>query len=125
MRGGRARRTLQWQSLSATGRYVSIQGSIVKAMRAETDIKKLRTFMSALGERVKGPGLIYLTGGATALLHHWRATTIDIDIKPDPEPAGLFEAIAELKNSLDINVELASPDDFIPAVPGWRDRSVF
>jgi hypothetical protein len=25
--------------------------------------------------------------------------------------------------SLDINIELASPSDFIPEVPGWRDRS--
>ena len=29
-----------------------------------------------------------------------------------------------LKDELDINVELASPDHFIPAVPGWRDRSL-
>jgi len=51
--------------------------------------------------------------------------TIDVDIKPDPEPAGLFEALAALKNELDINVELASPDQFIPALPGWRERSRF
>jgi hypothetical protein len=58
-------------------------------------------------------------------LHGWRPVTIDIDLKPDPEPAGLFEALAQLKEELDINVELASPDDFIPAVPGWRERSIF
>ena len=81
--------------------------------------------MAALGRRVRSEGRIYLTGGATALLHGWRSMTIDIDLKPDPEPAGLFEAIAELKEELDINVELASPDDFIPAIPGWRERSVF
>lgn len=92
-------------------------------MRSETDKAKLKSFMVALGERVTGPGRIYLTGGATALLHNWRLTTIDIDIKPDPEPPGLFEAIARLKDELDINIELASPDHFIPPVPGWRDRS--
>lgn len=94
-------------------------------MRAETDKIKLNAFMSALGDRVSGAGTVYLTGGATAVLHGWRAMTIDVDIKPDPEPAGLFEALALLKDELDINVELASPDDFIPAVPGWRERSVF
>jgi hypothetical protein len=26
---------------------------------------------------------------------------------------------------LDINIELASPQDFLPQLPGWRDRSVF
>ena len=87
--------------------------------------------MEALGQRVKGPGTIYLTGGATALLFGWRAKTIDVDIKSDPEPRGLFEAIAELKESLDTNVELASPDLFIPRIArlarakhvhstGWR-----
>ena len=37
---------------------------------------------------------------------------------------GLFEAIARVKEELDINVELASPDDFIPSLPGWRERSL-
>jgi len=94
-------------------------------MRAETDLAKLERFMAALGERVHGEGIVYLTGGATALLQGWRDATIDVDIKPDPEPPGLFEAIARLKDELDINVELASPDQFIPPVPGWRERSVF
>jgi len=94
-------------------------------MRSETDRAKLERFMVALGERVHGEGAVYLTGGATALLRGWRSATIDVDIKPDPEPAGLFEAIAGLKDELDINVELASPDQFIPAVPGWRERSIF
>jgi hypothetical protein len=94
-------------------------------MRAETDLAKLQSFMVALGKRVRGSGRIYLTGGATALLHGWRLMTIDIDLKPDPEPPGLFEALAVLKDELDINVELASPADFIPAIPGWRERSLF
>ena len=94
-------------------------------MRSETDAAKLRAFMAALGQRVRGPGRIYLAGGATAVLHGWRSMTIDIDLKPDPEPLGLFEALATLKDQLDINVELASPDQFIPAIPGWRERSLF
>ena len=77
-------------------------------MRAETDTAKLMTFMAELGNRVRGSGRIYFAGGATALLHGWRSTTIDVDLKPDPEPPGLFEALAVLKDELDINVELAS-----------------
>ena len=94
-------------------------------MRSETDAAKLRAFMAAPGQRVRGPGRIYLTGGATAVLHGWRPMTIDIDLKADPEPPGLFEALAILKDELDINLELASPDDFIPPIPGWRERSLF
>jgi hypothetical protein len=94
-------------------------------MRLSTDKSKIESFMAALGKKVRGPGRIYLTGGATAVLHGWRPMTIDIDLKPEPEPAGLFEAIAALKSELDINVELASPDQFIPALPGWQERSLF
>jgi len=94
-------------------------------MRSETNKDKLEKFMVALGERVEGPGRIYLTGGATAVLHEWRTMTIDVDLKADPEPPGFFEALALLKDELDINVELASPDDFIPAIPGWEERSLF
>ena len=79
--------------------------------------------MTALGHRVFGAGRIYLTGGATAVLHGWRQMTIDIDLKPDPEPPGLFEALAALEDELDVNVELASLDQFIPPLPGWRERS--
>lgn len=94
-------------------------------MRAETDRRRLEQFMAALGKGVRGPGRIYLTGGATAVLYSWRESTIDIDIKADPEPAGFFESIVALKEGLAINIELAAPDDFIPALPGWRERSLF
>jgi hypothetical protein len=55
----------------------------------------------------------------------WRSSTVDIDIRLDPEPPGIFQAIAKLKQELDINIELASPQDFLPPLPGWRDRSIF
>ena len=94
-------------------------------MRAETEKSKLTAFMAALGQRVSGAGRIYFAGGATALLYNWRQMTVDIDLKADPEPPGLFEAIAHLKDELDLNVELANLDDFIPALPGWQQRSLF
>lgn len=94
-------------------------------MRSEADRQRIEAFMVALGKRVHGEGSIYLTGGATAVLHGWRSTTIDVDIKPDPEPRGFFDAIASIKDELDVNVELASPDQFIPALSGWRERSIF
>jgi hypothetical protein len=79
--------------------------------------------MDELSASARSPGKIYFTGGATALLLGFREQTIDVDIKLDPEPEGVFEAIAELKNRLDLNVELASPDDFIPATSDWREKS--
>lgn len=94
-------------------------------MRGETDKTKIARFMEALGAATRGPGRVFLTGGATALLAGWREMTVDIDIAAIPEPPGLFEAIAELKDALDINVELAAPHDFIPELPGWEGRSLF
>jgi len=75
------------------------------------DEAKLQRLMAEVGRRARGPGRIYLTGGATALLFGWRSSTVDVDIKLDPEPPGVFEAIASLKNELDVNVELASPEE--------------
>ena len=94
-------------------------------MRGETNREKLKRFMEALGRRVGSAGRVYLTGGGTAVLEGWRETTIDIDLKAVPEPSGFFEAIAELKDLIDLNVELAAPDEFIPELPGWQERSLF
>jgi hypothetical protein len=93
-------------------------------MRSETDRAKIEAFMSALSTRV-GTGWIYFTGGVTALLHQWRTMTVDIDLKAEPEPEGFFPALAELKDLLDLNIELASPDQFIPPLSGWQERSEF
>ena len=93
-------------------------------MRSQASADKIIALMAALGRAVTGSGRIYLTGGATALLHGWRNSTVDVDLKADPEPPGWFEAIATLKEELDVNIELAAPDQFIPALPGWRDRSL-
>jgi hypothetical protein len=79
--------------------------------------------MEELAAAAQSPGKVYFTGGATALLLGFREQTLDLDIKLDPEPKGAFEAIARLKNTLDLNIELASPDDFIPGTANWRSRS--
>ena len=93
-------------------------------MRAETSVKKIHQFMVALGKAVSSPGRIYFTGGVSAVLLDWRETTIDIDLKAEPEPEGFFESLPGLKNTLDLNIELAAPSDFIPELTGWRDRSI-
>ena len=47
-------------------------------MRQLTDAARLREFMRLLGRRTRAAGRVYLVGGACAVLHEWRATTIDI-----------------------------------------------
>lgn len=81
--------------------------------------------MEGIGRRATGSGRVYLVGGSSAVLVGWRDATVDADIKLDPEPAAVFEAIALMKDELDMNVELAAPDQFVPPLPGWRQRSPF
>ena len=68
---------------------------------------------------------VYATGGVTAVLFGWRETTIDVDLNIIPESDEIFRAIPLLKEQLHLNVELASPDLFIPPLPGWETRSPF
>ena len=93
--------------------------------RGSSDAAKVRQLMRRLGEEARGPGRVYLVGGASAVIVGWRETTLDVDLKLDPEPPGVFEAIARAKDALDINVELAAPDEFIPPLRDWQARSAF
>jgi hypothetical protein len=68
---------------------------------------------------------MYLTGGATAVLEGWRQSTVDIDVRFEPDSDAALSRIAEIKERLAVNVELASPLDFLPPLEGWRERSRF
>ena len=92
-------------------------------MRELVERARLIRFMELLGARARGPGAVYLCGGATAVLLGWRDATVDIDLRLDPEPAGAFAELPRLKQELSLSIELASPHDFLPPLPGWRERS--
>jgi hypothetical protein len=94
-------------------------------MREVSDADRIRRFMRALGRACEDSTRVYVTGGATAVLFGWRQSTIDVDLKIVPERDAIFRAIPQLKDSLQINVELAAPSDFIPVRAGWEDRSPF
>lgn len=94
-------------------------------MRELADAERIRRFLRAFGAAAESDGSAYLTGGATAVLLGWRATTLDVDIALAPESETLLRAIPRLKDELRINIELVSPADFIPVPSGWEDRSVF
>ncbi len=92
-------------------------------MRRAVDAARLEEFIEAVGREARSDVWIYFTGGATAVLHGWRPSTIDVDLKVVPDGDPVLQSIPRLKESLQINVELAAPDQFIPEVPGWRERS--
>lgn len=95
-------------------------------MRADTDRARLERLLAELGKRGSSGDRIYLAGGSSAVEVGWRQFTQDVDLQieaTDSEP--LLRAITELKDRLDVNVELAGPTDFLPAPIGWQERSTF
>jgi len=94
-------------------------------VRELADEERIGRFMRALGAAAPADGDCYLTGGATAVLLGWRSTTLDVDIELDPDQDEVLRALTTIKEELAVNVELASPGDFIPLPAGWRERSLF
>jgi hypothetical protein len=92
-------------------------------VREAADAEKISRLARELG-RVVPPGTrMYLTGGATAVLEGWRESTVDIDVRFEPGADAALERIRDPKEELSLNVELASPLDFLPPLPGWQERS--
>ncbi len=81
--------------------------------------------MRALAAATRRPLQVYFVGGATAVFEGWRNSTIDVDLKFGDDADPVMRAIPGIKESLNLNVELASPADFIPVKTGWQDRSPF
>ena len=69
----------------------------------------------------------YLVGGVVLIDLRLRETTLDVDFVADADEAEalaeLEQAIRRLKDELDINVEPASPADFLPIPPSVLARS--
>ena len=97
-------------------------------MRQDVDRERIRLFLERLGGRFRRPARIFLVGGTTLVYEGLREQSLDIDlaIEVDPQDHGdLMKAIRELKDELSINVEEASPGDFIPLPVGSESRHQF
>jgi hypothetical protein len=92
-------------------------------VREVADRARIEAFLEALAREATHDTTVFVVGGTTAVLVGWRDTTIDIDLVVRPESDAMLRAIPALKERLRLNVELASPDQFIPVPPGWEDRS--
>lgn len=92
-------------------------------MRELADKARIEAFATALAREATSETDVFLVGGTSAVLIGWRATTMDVDLVMRPESDAMMRAIPALKERLQINVELASPDQFIPVPAGWEQRS--
>ncbi len=104
-------------------------GRAYMSLRPPVDRPAIERFLQRLGRLVRHPGRIYLVRGA-ALVHHQvrgpHATTLDIDLALEVNNEQEIEsAIQRLKQELDVNVELASPGDFIPLPSSWQRQAQY
>jgi hypothetical protein len=105
------------------------QGGAFMSLRPPVDRPAIERFLKRLGRIVHHPGRIYLVGGA-ALVHHQirgpHASTLYIDLAFEGSDESEVEsAIQQLKNELNLNVELASPGDFIPLPASWQRQAQY
>lgn len=94
-------------------------------MRQLVDLERLEVLLRELGRHAEAPTQLFLVGGSSALLHGWRSSTVDVDMRIEPDSGMVARAIPALKERLALSVEFASPLDFLPPLPGWRDRCRF
>ncbi len=66
---------------------------------------------------------VYLLGGGTAVYLGWRRSSIDVDLFSDQQE--VFNDIQGIKERLNMNIEFARPEDFVPPMAGTLDRHVF
>jgi Nucleotidyltransferase of unknown function (DUF6036) len=94
-------------------------------MRPEVTRDRLRALLREISDAAPGPGpyRVYLVGGGTAVYSGWRPSSVDADLYSEQEE--VFRRIQEIKERLNINVEFARPEHFVPALPGTEDRHVF
>lgn len=95
---------------------------IEMSMRPNVDKAQIETFLKNLGRAFRKPGRLYLVGGA-ALVHMGVRTgstqDIDVEVRATDEDE-MLEAIRRLKDIMKINIEFASPGDFIPIPSQWE-----
>jgi hypothetical protein len=63
---------------------------------------------------------VYLVGGGTAVYAGWRDSSIDVDLFSDDEE--VFRDIQDIKERLNVNIEFARPEHFVPPLDGSAER---
>lgn len=97
------------------------------SMRPSVDKKAIDAFLAQLGRNFRKPGRLYLVGGA-ALVHLGirPGFTQDIDVQVSGANEGeLIVTIQQLMQQMQINVEFASPSDFIPLPAHWETHAQY
>jgi hypothetical protein len=104
--------------------HVAGVGSIEVNVRRSLTRERLLELMKALARSAprRGSYRVFFVGGGTAVLAGWRDSTIDADLYSDTE--AIFNDVQAIKERLQLNIEFARPEDFVPALAGSGSRHV-
>ena len=94
-------------------------------MREELTRERLLLLMKELARTAprRGSYKVYFVGGGTAVYLGWRQATIDVDLFSDRDD--VFRDIQGIKERLNMNIEFARPEDFVPPLRGTSGRHLF
>ena len=97
------------------------------SMRQSVTRADIEKFLNALDRTYRKEGRLYLAGGA-ALVHMGlrSGSTLDIDVVIEASNEDeMITAIRRLKEQMQINIEFASPADFIPIPSQWAAHAKY
>jgi uncharacterized nucleotidyltransferase DUF6036 len=93
----------------------------VRRSLSREGLRKLMRELARTAPR-RGSHRVFFVGGGTAVLEGWRESTIDADLYSDTE--GVFRDVQGIKERLNVNIEFARPEDFVPPLAGTAGRHV-
>ena len=92
-------------------------------MREVLTRERMFRLMKELARSARGAHRVFVVGGGTAVLLGWREATIDVDLHADRDT--VFRDVQEIKERLNVNIEFARPEDFVPPLRGTSRRHLF
>jgi hypothetical protein len=101
------------------------RGATGRNVRRSLTRDRLAALMRELAQRApgRGPYRVFFVGGGSAVHAGWRESTVDADLYSDTD--AVFRDIQGIKDRLQLNVEFARPEHFVPALAGSADRHRF
>jgi len=94
------------------------------SMRPTVDKAEIERFLRTFGQHYRKAGRLYIAGGA-ALVHAGIRSGRTQDIDVEVTDGDMLLTIDHLKNRLHLNIEIASPKDFIPVPSQWEAMSQY
>ena len=93
-------------------------------MRADLTQERLRALLHEIAGSAppRRSFRVYLVGGGTAVWEGWRAASLDADLHGEDD--AVFRDIQAIKERLNVNVEFARPEQFVPPLRGSDERHV-